>query len=102
MLKACNGCVVNLSCEKGSRADPAALGYSMVKAGLEMLTKSVALEMANFGVRVNAVAPSYVETNLYRYSDLPEDEIKKLSAAESLKTPLKRQNVGITAQNEQK
>jgi NAD(P)-dependent dehydrogenase (short-subunit alcohol dehydrogenase family) len=83
MLIKSNGCVVNLSCEKGSRPDPGALGYSMVKAGLEMLTKSVALELANFGVRVNAVAPSFVETNLYRYSTLPEDEIKKLSIAES-------------------
>jgi NAD(P)-dependent dehydrogenase (short-subunit alcohol dehydrogenase family) len=83
LLTLSNGCVVNLSCEKGSRPDPGALGYSMVKAGLEMLTKSVALELANFGVRVNAVAPSYVDTNLYRYSELNENDIKNLATNES-------------------
>ena len=40
----------------------------MSKAGLEMLTKSAALEYAPFGIRVNAVAPSVVESNMYRYS----------------------------------
>ena len=69
----------------------------MVKAGLEMLTKSVALELANYGVRVNAVAPSFVDTNLYRYSELDESDIKTLAANESLKTPLKRKYAGITA-----
>jgi NAD(P)-dependent dehydrogenase (short-subunit alcohol dehydrogenase family) len=102
LLKQSNGCVVNLSCEKGSRPDPGALGYSMVKAGLEMLTKSVALELSNFGVRVNAVAPSFVDTNLYRYSELDESDIKTLAANESLKTPLKRKYAGITAQTELK
>ena len=64
-LKASQGCIVNVSCEKGQRAEPGLLGYCMSKAGLEMLTKSSASELAHFGVRVNAVAPCLTNTNLY-------------------------------------
>jgi len=38
----------------------------MSKAGLEMMTKSSALELARFGVRVNCVSPSFLNTNMYR------------------------------------
>lgn len=46
----------------------------MSKAGLEMMTKSAALELARFGVRVNAVSPSFINTNLYRQAGLTELE----------------------------
>ena len=46
----------------------------MSKAGLEMLTKSTALELARFGVRVNCVASSYLNTNLYRSANLTDLE----------------------------
>jgi len=46
----------------------------MSKAGLDMLTKASAMELAPFGIRVNAVAPSVVDTNLYRYSGLNDEE----------------------------
>jgi NAD(P)-dependent dehydrogenase (short-subunit alcohol dehydrogenase family) len=46
----------------------------MTKAGLEMLTKTSALELAPFGVRVNAVAPGIVNTNLYRFAGYSEAE----------------------------
>ena len=90
MLIASNGCIVNLSCERGSRPDPGTLGYSMVKAGLEMLTKSVAIGLADKGVRINAVAPSFVDTNLYRYAKLDDSDIRKLAKEESINTPLRR------------
>lgn len=41
--------------------------YCMSKAGIEALTKSLALEMAKNGCRVNAVAPGFVDTNLLAY-----------------------------------
>lgn len=67
-----SGVVVNVSCTKGSRPEAGAIGYCMTKAGLEMFTKSAAMELAPFGIRVNAVAPSVTDTNLYRYAALTE------------------------------
>ena len=66
LLIEAKGCIINVSCERGSRPDPMSLGYCMVKAGLEMLTKSTAVEFAHHDVRVNAVAPGFTDTNLYR------------------------------------
>ena len=51
------------------------ISYCMSKAGVEMLTKSAALELARFGVRVNCVSPSFVNTNFYRNADLTETDI---------------------------
>ena len=66
MLIAAQGCVVNMSCLKGSKAQPGLISYCMSKAGVEMMTKSCSLELARFGVRVNCVSSSFLNTNLYR------------------------------------
>lgn len=66
MLIAAQGCVINVSCIKGSKPQPGLISYCMSKAGLEMLTKSAAIELARFGVRVNCVSSSFLNTNLYR------------------------------------
>ena len=83
-LRLSKGCVVNVSSDKGSRPEPGMISYCMSKSGLEMLTKGAAIELATFGVRVNAVAPSFVDTNLYRAAGLTEveyDALKKRAAA---------------------
>ena len=69
-----NGCIVNVSSTYGSRANAGTIGYSMTKAGLEMLTKCSALELAPLGIRVNAVSPSIMDTNFYRYTGITEAE----------------------------
>ncbi len=59
-----HGCIVNLSSTTGSKAAPGASVYTASKHAVEGLTKSAALEAAAFGVRVNAVAPGPVETEM--------------------------------------
>lgn len=83
-LSQSKGCIVNVSCFNGSRPNAGTIGYCMTKAGLEMLTKSSALELAPLGIRVNAVSPATLDTNLYRYTGMTENEcmlFKKRAAA---------------------
>lgn len=68
------GCIVNVSCTYGSRPNAGTIGYCMTKAGLEMLTKCSAMELAPLGIRVNAVSPSIIDTNLFRYTGMSEAE----------------------------
>jgi len=55
-----------------------------------MLTKSFAMELAPLGIRVNAVAPSFVDTNLYRYATLKESDYDALKERAAKNIPLKR------------
>ena len=90
LLQESRGSIVNVSCDRGSRAEPGMLGYCMAKAGLEMFTKTAALELAVFGIRVNAVAPGVIDTNLYRYSGLTERDNSNILQRAKDATPLHR------------
>jgi len=58
------GSVVNVASILGLRQAGGIVSYTVSKAGLIQLTKTLALEWARFGVRVNALAPGYIETEL--------------------------------------
>ena len=62
----------------------------MTKAGLDMLTKASAMELAPLGIRVNAVAPSMVDTNLYRYAGLKDEENDALMKRAAANIPIQR------------
>jgi NAD(P)-dependent dehydrogenase (short-subunit alcohol dehydrogenase family) len=72
-LIAANGSVVNVSSVTGLRAFPGVLAYCVSKAGIDQLTRCAALELAPHGVRVNAVNPGVVVTNLHRRSGVDEE-----------------------------
>jgi len=64
-LKARRGAVVNLSSVAGIRPYGNLAAYCVSKAAIEMYTRCAALDFAPFGVRVNAVAPGVVVTELH-------------------------------------
>jgi len=66
--------VVNVSSVTGLRAFPGVLGYCVSKAGIDQLTRCAALELAAHGVRVNAVNPGVVVTNLHRRSGVDDED----------------------------
>lgn len=63
MRQQARGTIVNVSSIAGRKASPAMGIYGIAKAGVEMLTKVMASELAQYNIRVNAVAPAMVRTD---------------------------------------
>jgi NAD(P)-dependent dehydrogenase (short-subunit alcohol dehydrogenase family) len=64
MIKTGGGRIVNVATTAGITGVPRAPAYSASKAGVILLTKSLAIEWAKYNIRVNAIAPHYLETEL--------------------------------------
>ncbi|MCL4538743.1 MAG: SDR family oxidoreductase, partial [Bacteroidetes bacterium] len=71
------GNIVLVSSVTGTRAFPGVLAYCVSKAGVDQLTRCSALELASKGVRVNAVNPGVVVTNLHRNGGMNEEAYAK-------------------------
>lgn len=71
------GNVVNVSSVTGTRAFPNVLAYCVSKAATDQLTRCTALELAPKGIRVNAVNPGVVVTNLHKRGGMNEDDYAK-------------------------
>jgi len=68
------GNIVNISSVTGLRAFPGVLAYCVSKAALDQLTRCAALELASKGVRVNAVNPGVVVTEIHKRGGMSEAE----------------------------
>ncbi|HIE08691.1 MAG TPA: SDR family oxidoreductase, partial [Armatimonadetes bacterium] len=84
MLRQRSGAIVNISSIVGLIGNPGQANYAASKAGLVGLTLSLAKELAPRGIRVNAVAPGFIETEMTL--SLPEEVRRKYLES----TPLKR------------
>jgi NAD(P)-dependent dehydrogenase (short-subunit alcohol dehydrogenase family) len=60
------GSIINIASVLGLRVANALLAYATAKAGLVQATKALALEWARYRIRVNAIAPGYIETDMTR------------------------------------
>jgi 3-oxoacyl-[acyl-carrier protein] reductase len=72
MAKRKKGVVVNMSSKNGMDGEFGYAHYNASKAGIIMLTKTMAIELAHLGIRVNAVCPGYIQTPMSMEIDSPE------------------------------
>jgi NAD(P)-dependent dehydrogenase (short-subunit alcohol dehydrogenase family) len=84
------GAIVNVSSVTGLRAFPGVLAYCVSKAALDQLTRCAALELAPKGVRVNAVNPGVVVSNLHRRGGMNEENYSAFLARAKETHPLGR------------
>lgn len=66
------GVILNMSSKNGITAEVKYAHYNASKAGIILLTQSMAVDLAQYGIRVNAVAPGYIVTPLSQGMDSPE------------------------------
>jgi 3-oxoacyl-[acyl-carrier protein] reductase len=74
LMKQKSGCIINMSSVSGIVGLPRQTNYSASKAGIIGFTKALAKEVAAYGIRVNAVCPGYISTDMLNSFG---EEIKK-------------------------
>ena len=82
MMKQRWGAIVNLTSVVGEQGNAGQTAYSMAKAGLIGLTKSLARELGSRNIRVNAVSPGWIETDMTK--DLPDAAKKGMADGAAL------------------
>lgn len=88
LLRSPGGNIVFVTSPAGHNPAPMVSVYAASKAALNSFTRSWALELAPLGIRVNAVAPGWVRTEVYELSGMSSDQVDALFAEAARGVPL--------------
>jgi 3-oxoacyl-[acyl-carrier protein] reductase len=69
MIEKKSGCIINISSIWGEIGASCEVHYSVSKAGVDAMTKSLAKELGPSGIRVNSIAPGIIDTQMNEYID---------------------------------
>ncbi len=93
------GSIINLSSSGADNPVPGLSLYSLTKAGINMLTKSVASEFGPLGIRANAIAPGWIDTPMGNHGFRDETgSINDVKRAEGLAMRAKASPLGLTGE----
>jgi len=86
------GKIINIASTSGFRAQVPTSHYSIAKAGVIMATKAMAVEWAQYNIKVNCVAPGAIETRLFDaiFALLPDDEARAQKEQAARRVPMAR------------
>lgn len=85
MMKNKRGCIVNIASASGLDCQEGGMAYGSSKAAVIFASRTLALELGKYGIRVNAVSPGFIDTDMWENR---KEDIKKKILSE---TPLHRQ-----------
>lgn len=86
MVKQKSGSIVNMCSSNGILGEANLAHYNASKAGVKLLTKTMAIELAPYNIRTNNVCPGFIQTDLQQEGGIDEQELKAYSS----KIPLNR------------
>ena len=88
MITQKNGCIINISSIYGINGGSCAVAYSATKAGIDGMTKALAKELGPSNIRVNSIAPGYIDTDMNKkYSKEEREQIKEETPLEKIGKP---------------
>lgn len=95
MARQKSGSIVNIASTAGLRGDAGMTAYGGSKAALMLATKTLATELGEAGVRVNAIAPSVTKTDMY--DQMESKALERLIEASALKRPAEPREIANVA-----
>lgn len=89
MVQNKNGCIINISSIYGVEGGSCAVSYSASKAGIDGITKSLAKELGPSNIRVNSIAPGFINTDMNKYlSNEALEEVKNETPLQKIGEPI--------------